>query len=210
MRRNFLTGLAILLPIALTLWILSLIINVLTLPFIGVVEHLLSADFDHLSETGRDLIVFASKICILIVLATITFVVGYFGQHLFVRSLLHYGDLLLHRIPFVNKIYKSAQDVVKTLFHEEHTTFSQVVLVPFPNVKARSIGFITKRDQVSYMDAQHGNKVSVFVPGTPNPTMGFMLLFERDELIFTEMGIEEALKFVISCGVMTGSFKKVT
>jgi len=208
MKRNFLTGLAILLPIALTLWILGLLIDFLTHPFIGSVENLISVDLGSFSQTTRGLLLFGSKMLILFILAAFILTVGYFGQLFFFRSLFHYGDLLLHRIPFVNKIYKATQDVVKTLFQEETTTFSQVVLVPFPHEKARSIGFITKRDQAAYMDEQHGHKVSVFVPGTPNPTMGFMLLYDRNTLIFTELSIEEALKFVISCGVMADPFKK--
>lgn len=208
MKRNFLTGFAILLPIALTLWILSFLINLLTHPFLGMVESFIHVDVEALSETTHGLILFACKIVILILLASFTMFIGFLGQHYIVRRFLHYSDLILHRIPFINRIYQAAQEVVKTLFNEEHTTFSQVVMVPFPHEESRSIGFITKRDQAAYMDAQHGEKVSVFVPGTPNPTMGFMLLFDRDQLIFTEMSIEEALKFVISCGVMAGPFKK--
>ena len=208
MKRNFLTGFAILLPFALTLWILAFLINLLTHPFLGVVESIIQLDVDTLSETTHSLIVFGIKIFILIFLVVFTVLIGFLGQHYFVRRLIHYGDFILHRIPFINTIYKSTQDVVKTLFSEEHTNFSQVVLVPFPHKATRSIGFITKRDQATFMDAQHGSKVSVFVPGTPNPTMGFMLLYDREQLIFTDMSIEEALKFVISCGVMASPFKK--
>lgn len=208
MRKNFLTGLAILLPIALTLWILAFLINLLTKPFLGLVESFIHVDVAQLSETTHGILLFAAKICILLLLTLMTFLIGYVGQHYIVRSILEYSDFVLHRIPFVNKIYKAAQEVVKTLFHEEHTDFSQVVLVPFPHKTTRSIGLITKRDQAAYMDSQHGNMVSVFVPGTPNPTMGFMLLFHRDQLIFTEMSVEEALRFVISCGVMATPFKK--
>lgn len=208
MKRNFFTGFVILLPIALTLWILSILINLLTNPFVGMAESFLHLDIESLSETSHNLIIFAIKLVILGILAAVTLLIGFLGQHYFVRRIIHYSDLVLHQIPFINKIYQSLQDVVKTLFNEEHTTFSQVVLVPFPHETTRSVGFITKRDQASYMDEQHGNKVSVFVPGTPNPTMGFMLLYDRDQLIFTEMSIEEALKFVISCGVMAAPFKK--
>lgn len=208
MRKNFLTGLAILLPMALTFWILNLLINLFTKPFIGIVESFLNINVETLPLTVHSLVMFAAKICILLLLAILTFLVGYLGQHFIVRNLLKYSDYVFHRIPFVNKIYKATQDVVKTLFHEEHTNFSQVVLVPFPHETSRSIGLITKRDQAAYMDSEHGNMVSVFVPGTPNPTMGFMLLFHREQLIFTEMSVEEALKFVISCGVMADPFKK--
>lgn len=208
MKKNFLTGLAILLPMAFTLWILNLLINLFTKPFLGIVESFLRIEVETLSMTVHSLILFAAKICILLILAALTFLVGFLGQHFIVRNLLKYSDYVFHRIPFVNKIYKAAQDVVKTLFHEEHANFSQVVLVPFPHASTRSIGLITKSDQSAYMDNQHGNMVSVFVPGTPNPTMGFMLLFRREQLIFTEMSVEDALKFVISCGVMAKPFKK--
>lgn len=208
MKRSFAAGLAILLPFALTLWILSLLLNLLTFPFVGLIEYLINADFETFSQTAHGLILFFSKVCILLLLVGFVLLVGYLGEHFLAQKFLQYGDLILHRIPFINKIYIASQEVVKSLFHEEHTDFSKVVLVPFPHEKTRSIGFITKRDQAAYMDEQHANKVSVFVPGTPNPTMGFMLLFDREKLVMTDLSVEAALKFVISCGVMAESLKK--
>ena len=202
MKKNLLTGLAILLPVALTLWILSFLINLLTAPFLGLVESFLP----HTEGlTSHSLIIFASKILILLFLAALTLLIGFLGQHFLVRSFLQFSDYLLHRIPLVNKIYKGAQDIVKTLFSEDKTNFSQVVLVPFPRANTRSLGFLTKPDQTAYLEK---NKVSIFVPGTPNPTMGFMLLFDRDQVTPVDMTVEEALKFIISCGVMSSPFKK--
>jgi uncharacterized membrane protein len=199
MKRNFLTGLAILLPMALTLWILSILINMLTYPFVGLVEAILP--LHTLTEVGRGLTLFASKIAIVLLLLLVTFLVGYWAQHFFVQSLLQLNDYIFHRIPFVNRIYKATQDVFTTLFSPEHTHFSQVVLVPFPHSEARCIGLVTKPST--------DQKVSVFVVGTPNPTMGFMLLYDREQVIFTDISVEEAFKFLLSCGVIPGPFKKM-
>ena len=100
-----------------------------------------------LSETGHSLLLFASKIIILLLLFGGILLIGFFGELFVVRSLLHIGDTILHRIPLVNKIYKAAQDVVKTLFSKEQKSFSQVVLVPFPRSNTKSLAFITKADQ---------------------------------------------------------------
>lgn len=191
MKNNFLTGLVILLPIALTFWILSFLVNLLTNPFAGLVESL----FNYY-QLQRSWTPFVTKGLILAVLIGLVFIAGVIGRFLFLNPLFKLGDRLLHRIPLVNKVYKASQDVVHSLFSEEKTSFSQVVLVPFPNGRSLSIGLISGKESPS------GEKISVFVPGTPNPTMGFMLLFHKEQLIPLNIKVDEALKFVVSCGVI--------
>lgn len=194
MKNNFLTGLAILLPIALTFWILNLIVNLLTAPFIGLMEGIFN--YYHVAHE-HFWIHFLSKLLVLVTLVALVFLAGLFARLLFLVPLFKLGDQLLHKVPLFNKVYKAAQDVVHSLFSEEKTSFSQVVLVPFPNSKGLSIGLISSKNHPTK------HKVSVFVPGTPNPTMGFMLLFREDQIIPLDLKVDEALKFVVSCGVIT-------
>lgn len=191
MKNNFLTGLAILLPIALTFWILALLVNLLTNPFTGLVDGIF-----HYYNLQTSWTPYITKLLILAVLIALVFLAGLLGRFLFLNPLFKFGDRLLHRLPLVNKVYKASQDVVHSLFSEEKTSFSQVVLVPFPNARSLSIGLISAKGEAT------PEKVSVFVPGTPNPTMGFMLLFRKDQLIPIDIKVDEALKFVVSCGVI--------
>lgn len=193
MKNNFLTGLAILLPIALTFWIVNLLVNLLTAPFIGLIEGLFN--YYHIAH-DHFWTHLLSKFLILATLLALVLVAGIFARFLFLNSLFKFGDRLLHRLPLFNKVYKASQDVVHSLFSEEKASFSQVVLVPFPNSRSLSIGLISSKSHSAE------GKISVFVPGTPNPTMGFMLLFREDQLIPIGLKVDEALKFVVSCGVI--------
>ena len=134
-----------------------------------------------------------SRILILITLFLFLILIGFIVRHLFAKGLFNTLDKLLHRVPLVNKVYKAIQEVMHTLFITEGPTFSTVVLVPFPHEKTYSLGLITKEALPEGSDKEHLNLVSIFVPGTPNPTMGFMVLFRREQLIFIDMKVEDAL-----------------
>jgi uncharacterized membrane protein len=194
LKKNFITGLVILLPFVLTVWIVMFLLNLLTNPFIGFVKEVFHT-------TGNTALLF-SRILIILGLIVFIILVGILGRFLILKSIFKYGDSLLHKIPLINKVYKSAQDVVQTLFEDKKTSFSQVVLVPFPHSSAHCIGLVTNADV-----GEENLNISVFVPGTPNPTMGFMLLFKKEQLVFLDMKPEEALKFIISCGVIVPPFQ---
>ena len=211
MKQNFFTGLAMLLPIALTFWILSFLIDLLTNPFLTFTENILKyynlLDYPFLFFSGDQVLMFWSRVLILAFLAGIAILAGFLARILFLNFFFRMGDYLMHRIPFVNRIYKATQDVVHTLFGAQKTSFAKVVLVPFPHEKAYSLGMITSEGLHGESDPEHMDKVSIFIPGTPNPTFGFMLLFKREQLIMLDMSIDEALKFIVSMGVMTPEFK---
>jgi uncharacterized membrane protein len=214
MKQKFVTGLAILLPITITLMIVTFLVNLLTKPFEGIVQsilgyyNLLGQPFLFLS--AENVLVFTSKFLILVTLTSVTIFIGMVGQMFIVNHLLGFGDSLMHRIPIINRIYKAVQDVVKTLFTSEDTSFSQVVLVPFPHDKCLNIGLIARNDMPKDSDPKHQGLVSIFVPGTPNPTMGFLLLFRKEQLIYVDMKVEDALKFIVSCGVIYSGFNRIT
>lgn len=206
MRKYFITGLAILLPAVLTLMIFWVIINLLTKPFVGLIEQTLNS-FDLLNTplgffTVKELITFFSRVIILIILFLVITVIGFLARLVVFHYFIRLGNYILHQIPFINKIYKATQDVIETLFKDKASSFSQAVLIPFPHEDNLCLGLITNDPKTEKpITDTHGN-ISVFVPATPNPTMGFMLLYKREQLLFLDMSVEEALKFIVSCGVM--------
>lgn len=207
MKKYFVTGLALLLPAVFTILIVSFVINLLTHPFLGTAVSIFTY-YDIFNKpflffSGPTVLIVTSKILILIALAILIFLVGILGQLFLLKWLGGLGDYLIHRIPFVNKIYKTTQDVVHTIFmpSQNSSNYSRVVLVPFPHPESLSIGFITN-DSHRGADEDFEKRISVFVPGTPNPTMGFMLMYRSDQLIPLSMKIEDALKFIVSCGVI--------
>ena len=202
MKKNFLTGLAILLPIALTVWILFFLINLLTNPFMGMVKGVLNTYELWNNALGPGAVLLISRVAVLITLFMLTLLIGFFARRLFIRALVHLLDMIFHRIPVVNKIYKASKDVVHTLFSEEKKSFSQVVLVPFPNAKSFCMGMITSPLHPE-STPEIAKKVAVFVPGTPNHSVGFMILYQQDQLTYINTTVEEAFKFIISMGSLT-------
>lgn len=205
MKKNFFAGLGVILPVVITVMILLFLINLLTTPFLGLAHWILSY-FTSIRSDQMEF--FLSRLFILATLVLITFLMGLFGRFMLTHYLIKTGDYLFHQIPIVNKVYKAIQDVVKTLFTEEETPrFSKVVLVPFPFSESKALGFVLNENLPKESDEKFRDLVSVFVPATPNPTMGFNLLYKRGELMYIDMGVEEALKAIVSCGVMLNENK---
>src|SRR5262249_34263523 len=111
------------------------------------------------------------------------------------------GDYLIHKIPLINRIYKLSQDVVHTFFGTGKPAFTKVVWVPFPEKKSYILGMIASDSLHAESDPKFTDNVSIFVPCAPNPIFGFMMIYKRDQLITLDISTEEALKFIVSCGV---------
>jgi len=208
MKKNFLTGLAILLPFVVTLWLMLFLLKLTTKPFTGAIEYIL-VQFDLVLPsllTQYHLVIrLVSQVIVALLLTVFILFTGFAAQAMVVKYFIRIGNKILHKIPLINKIYKAVQDVMQTLFNEEKT-FSQVALVPFPCSDTLCIGLITKPIDHLEDDAP----ISVFVPATPNPTIGFLLLFPKKQLVFIDLTVEDALKFVVSCGVVSPVFIQKT
>lgn len=212
MKKYFITGLAILLPLTVTVAIIIFLVNFLTKPFLGFVTkifyHTQLKDVSFLFLTSEQVIYYISKILIIISILLITLLLGYVARWFFFKSLLSLSDRILHKIPIVNKVYKTTQDIIKTIFVTDKNSFKQVVLVPFPNENVYSIGLVSRAAPQACRDVKNPDMVTVFVPTAPNPTTGFLLIFNTKDLIYLDMKTEDAVKYVVSCGVITPSGHK--
>jgi uncharacterized membrane protein len=206
MKKYFLTGLVILLPLAVTIAIVIFIVNFLTEPFIGAFVNFLSRiqwnGVELSNVLPHHVIHYGSQIIILILIFLFTLFLGMVARWFFFRSLLRLSDLILHKIPLVNKIYKTTQEIINTFFKQDSKSFKKVVLVPFPNENVYAVGLVSREAPEMLEEKMHQDLVSVFVPTTPNPTSGFILLFKQKDIIELEVRTEEALKFIVSCGVI--------
>ena len=207
MKKYFITGLVILLPLAVTIAIVFFIVNFLTKPFIGGVasflkEHqMISKGFLLLSSD--QVVLYGSKLLILICLFLFTLLLGMIARWFFFKAILGISDKILHRIPLINKVYKTTQEIIKTIFVTDKSSFKQVVLVPFPKGGAYVMGLISREAPLSCSQGAGKDLFSVLVPTTPNPTTGFLLMYHKDEIIFLDMKPEQAIKYIVSCGVIT-------
>jgi uncharacterized membrane protein len=211
MKKYFITGLVILLPVALTVTILNFVFNFLTVPFLGIVRavferyHLFEQGFLFLNETQFQNLIAQSLI--LISLFFFAAALGFIARWFFFHTLIIFAEYIVKKIPFVRTIYRTCQDVIKTIFTSKTNAFKQVVLVKFPNPNTYSLGFLTGDTMPGFQEESHHDAITVFIPTTPNPTSGFLMMYKREEVLFMDMKVEEAFKFIISCGVITPSFQ---
>jgi len=206
MKKYFITGLVILLPLTLTILIVVFVMNFLTKPFMGLVVKILSqTKFQQIHThilSSEQLIRYGSQIIILIGLFLFTLLLGLFARWFIFKALIKVSDKILHKIPLVNKVYKTTQEIVKTIFVTDKNSFKQVVMAPFPNKELYSLGLVSRKSPEACSKAVNQELISVFIPTTPNPTTGFLLLFKKEDLIFLDMKTEDAVKYIVSCGVI--------
>lgn len=211
MKKFFITGLIILLPAAITIAVLLFLVNFFTEPFLQFVSSYIYAK--NLFPKGllflsqEHLIHALSQILILLMLFIATVLLGMLGRWLFIHSFFKICDKILHKIPIVNTVYKTSQDIIKTLFASDKNSFKQVVMVPFPRPGVYVIGLIARESPKACCSAIAEELVSVLVPTTPNPTTGFLLMFKKEELVYIDMKPEDAIKYIVSCGVILPEHK---
>jgi uncharacterized membrane protein len=206
MKKYFITGLVILLPLTLTIWIVAFAVNFLTKPFMGLVIKIFS---ETTIQLHPQLLKYGSQLIILITLFLFAIILGFFARMFIFNWLIKLGDKILHKIPLVNKVYKTTQEIVKTLFITDKNSFKQVVMVPFPYKGLYSIGFVSRKAPETCSEAVNIDLISVFVPTTPNPTTGFIVLFKKEEIIYLDMKPEDGIKYIVSCGVIVPPVKNI-
>ncbi|MBN8450830.1 MAG: DUF502 domain-containing protein [Candidatus Accumulibacter sp.] len=192
MKRYFITGLLIWVPLAITAWVLVLIVGTMDQSL-----RLLPEAIHPRSVLGFDIPGVGAILTLLIIVLTGLLAANFIGQRLVV-----WWEMLLARIPVVNSIYNSVKQVSDTLFSSSGNAFRQALLIEYPRRGAWTIAFLTGKPGGEVLRHLDGEYVSVYVPTTPNPTSGFFLMLPRAEVIELEMSVDTALKYVISMGVV--------
>jgi uncharacterized membrane protein len=196
MRKYFITGLLILVPLAITLWVLNLIISTMD-------QSLLL-----LPESWRPEAVFGFRIPGLGTILTlmIIFLTGLATRNFVGKHVVYAWELFLTRIPVVSTIYTSVKQVSDTLFSSSGNAFRKAVLVQYPRQGSWTIAFLTGVPGGDVRNHLRGDYVSIYVPTTPNPTSGFFLMVPRAEAIELDMNVDEALKYIVSMGVVSPEY----
>ena len=200
MKKYLLAGLLTWLPLAITVWVLMWVLGMMDDMF-GALLSLAAALLPH---SATDMLNALSKIpglgvvvMVALLLATGMFVTNIFGQW-WVRQ----WDALMNRIPIVKSIYSSVKQVSDTLFSSNGNAFHEAVLVEYPRQGSWTIAFITGTPSGEVAAALPGEHVGLYVPTTPNPTSGFFLMMPRSAIRPLHMSVDEALKYIISMGVV--------
>lgn len=128
--------------------------------------------------------------------------VGLFATNFLGRKVVQIGERILHKIPFVRVIYTSIKKVVDTISQTRGPTFQKMVLVTYPRPPLKTLGIVCCDTKGEIRSKTLGDTINVFVPTSPNPTTGFLLMVPRKDLVFLEMSVEDGLKMIISFGMV--------
>ena len=196
MRKYFVTGLLILVPLAITIWVLNLIISTMD-------QSLLL-----LPERWRPEAVIGFHIPGLGTILTlmVIFLTGLATRNFIGKRIVWAWEALLTHIPVVRSIYSSVKQVSDTLFSSSGNAFRKALLVEYPREGCWTIGFLTGVPGGDVRNHLQGDYVSLYIPTTPNPTSGFFLMVPRADTIELEMNVDEALKYIVSMGVVAPEY----
>ena len=211
LRTSFLTGIVVIAPVALTLWLIWSVIgwfDGFVLPFVPDAyrpEQILNTIFGYdlkLNIRGVGVVVF-------LVFATL---VGWLAKGLIGRSFIKYAENLVNRMPVVRSFYSGIKQIAETVFAQQERSFEKACMIEYPRKGIWAIGFIstTAKGEIAERNSSEGPMVSVFVPTTPNPTSGFLLFFPKADIVELDMSIEDAAKLVISAGLVYPPTKKTS
>ena len=192
LRKWLLSGLLVIVPLVITLGVLNWIIGTLDQTL-----WLLPSDWTDWLNAHR-----VRGLGVLLTLA-ILLVVGAVASNFVGKRLLGWGDAVVRRIPVVRSIYSSVKQVSDTLFSENGNAFRTAVLIEWPRPNSWTIAFVTGTPGAEVLEHLGGGEyLGVYVPTTPNPTGGYFVMLKRSDCIELKMSVDEALKYIVSMGVV--------
>lgn len=191
LRRYLIAGLLVWIPLAITLWVLALVVELMDQSLLIV-----PARFRSDALLGFHLPGLGAILTLLILLATGAIAANFFG-----RRMLAFWESMLGRIPIVRSIYGGVKQISDTLFSPDGKAFRRAVLVRYPHAGTWTVALVTGTPEHEVTDHLGHEQVSVFVPTTPNITAGFFLIVPRSDTIELQMSVDQALKYIISMGV---------
>jgi uncharacterized membrane protein len=197
LRKWFVSGLLVIVPVAITIGVLQWLIGLLDRTLLILPE---AWQPDRL--IGVHIPGFGVLLTLAIVLAA-----GAAASNFMGKKLVHWGDRLVSRIPVVRSIYSSVKQVSDTLFSETGNAFRTAVLVQWPRPDVWTIGFVTGTPGGDVSNYLLGDYLSVYVPTTPNPTGGYFVMLRKSDCVELKMSVDEALKYVISMGVVAPNIR---
>ena len=192
MKKYFITGLLIWVPLAITVWVLALIVrtmdqSLLLLPESARPEHIIGF---YIPGIG------------VVLTLMVVFLTGLFTANILGQKLVQFWEGILSRIPVVKSLYYSVKQVSDTLFSSSGEAFRKALLVEYPRKGIWTIAFLTGQPGGDVVNYLRGEYVSVYIPTTPNPTSGFFLMMPKADVIELDMSVDTALKYIISMGVV--------
>ncbi len=200
-RANFLTGLVVVAPVMLTIYLLWAVITFIDAKIVPLVPAIYNpSTYLEWDVPGFGVLVFL----------IFTAVVGSLTKNLFGRQLIHLAEGWVDRMPLVRSIYNALKQIIETVLSQSKTSFQQACLVEYPRKGLWAIAFVSTsaKGEINERCGEPGQDLmSVFLPTTPNPTSGFLIYVEETEAISLEMTVEEGAKMILTAGLVVPDFE---
>ncbi|MEO0509390.1 MAG: DUF502 domain-containing protein [Verrucomicrobiota bacterium] len=196
-RNAFITGIIVILPLGVTIIVINFLLEKLGTPASNLFFWFLDRDF-------RDypVIQFGLEVISIIFVFLIITLLGYGSRFVLGRILLSWLELLLDRVPFINTIYRTVKQIVDTFGQQKKAVFQEVVLIEYPRPNCFALGFLTSKAKGEPQEVTGAQIVNIFIPTTPNPTSGFLLMLPEDSVTRLKMSIADGMKLIISGGAV--------
>jgi uncharacterized membrane protein len=199
LRRYLLTGIVVTAPISITIY--------LTYIFLTFIDSHVTKLFPDLWYNGLYGGTTIPGLGLIVAIAFFIFV-GWFATNFLGRLIIRISEYIVDRVPVIRTLYGAVKQIFETIMASQSSAFREAVMLEYPRKGVWSIGFVTGRTEG---EVQHNTKeetINVFVPTTPNPTSGYLLFVPKKELVYLDMTVEEAVKLVVSAGIITPPEKK--
>ena len=195
-RNNFLYGLFVILPIFATFWFVSLVIDVISGPLSSLLGQRIPTSVS-----------FAVSLLLI-------FLIGVTARNFFGRMILTFFEAIFEKTPLVNTVYRSTKQIINAFSFNKNKSLMRSVLVEYPRKEMWAIGFVTL-DEVKGLKTESGEdvgegKIAVFLPTTPNPTSGYFVYVNKDDVLEIDLTVEESIKVLMSAGVVSPEGLKQT
>jgi uncharacterized membrane protein len=198
-RRDFFAGLAVILPAVVSIAIVVLLFQTVSRNFTDTLLFFLPRTLTHAQAGAGSIYWYWSLVAFFWAILLIT-LVGALARHYVVKQIIAFFEQILLRVPLLNKIYSTIKQVNDAFSSSKKSSFKQVVLVEFPRVGQYSVGFLTSEQNDEVQARTEKKMVSVFIPTTPNPPSGFLVLVPEHDVVHLAMSVADGIRFIISLG----------
>lgn len=197
LRNAFITGIVVILPLGVTIIVINFLLERLGNPASNFF-------FWYLDPEWRDMpaVQFALEIISVLVVFMLITLLGYGSRFVLGRIILGGLEKLLDRVPFINTVYRTVKQIVDTFSQQKKAVFQEVVLLEYPRKRCYVLGFLTSNARGETQNVTGEHIVNIFVPTTPNPTSGFLLMLPEEDITRLKMSIADGMKLIISGGAV--------
>jgi uncharacterized membrane protein len=203
LRNSFFTGILAFLPIVLTIYLVIFLGSKINTLIIKVTPQTF---LPYITENNYSLLF---RILILLFLIVIITIIGMFTKVYIGREIISFGEKLIDKIPILNKIYQAINQISKAFFGKKSSIFKKVVLIQYPRIGVFSLGFLTGMAKGEIQKKTNEKLYNIFIPTTPNPTSGMLVMYPESAIEKLDMTVEEGMKLIISGGAVTPKYKEI-